>query len=410
MLYNRHAMTKIRLFIFFSTLIIVSIIGYVVSLYARGYRIGKDSLKLSPNGLMVIKSDPDGAQIYINGELKIATNASLTLPPATYDIIVRKEGYLTWNKRLTIKKEEVTEVTAHLFKSVPSLTALTFLGASNPAPSDDMGKIGYIVPPTDTNSGEDKSGLWVLETVDLPIGFTREPKKITDGDLTNSSWFWSPDGREILLMQSIATFLLPVSDYTPQNKRTNINNQKDTILKLWENERQIKLSSKLKKLPIDLESILERKAKTIVFSPDEDMVLYTASGSAQIPDNLIKPLPGASTQKEERTIKVDKTYVYDIKEDRNFLVDENSNELIIGGGNIDGAKRRLMWFPTSRHLILAEESKVTIMDYDGTNRQEVYGGNYISPHAYPIVTTNRILLLTNLASGATTNLYILSLK
>ena len=141
------------------------------------------------------------------------------------------------------------------------------------------------------------------------------------------------------------------------------------------------------------------------------MLVYIASSSANIPQNLINPLPGESTQKEERNIKVGHTYVYDIIEDRNFLVDENSENLVIESGYPSSSERRISWFPTSRHLILAEKDKITIMDYDGTNRQIVFSGDYIAPHAYPFVNASKLLVLTNLGSPSyTPNLYSLSIK
>jgi hypothetical protein len=140
------------------------------------------------------------------------------------------------------------------------------------------------------------------------------------------------------------------------------------------------------------------------------MVLYTASGSATIPSNLKKELPGSSTQKQQRDLKDGNTYVYDIKEDRNFLVYEDSS-LSIKNGFSDKDGVRMSWFPTSRHLVLAEKDMITIMDYDATNQQEVYNGSYVSPHAYPAVSTDRLLILTNLgASNSLPNLYSISLK
>src|SRR4030042_6361491 len=137
-------MTKIRMFIFAITIAIVFVVGTLIFLYAKGYRLDSDTKKFSPNGLLVIKSVPDGAQIFINGELKTATNATIPLIPNTYDVSVKKEGFLSWNKRLTIEKEIVTEASAHLFKSVPSLSAITFLGVENPIPSHDLTKISYV--------------------------------------------------------------------------------------------------------------------------------------------------------------------------------------------------------------------------------------------------------------------------
>lgn len=407
------SMTRIRLIIFLTTILVVGTIVTLVSLYARGYRFNPDKLKFNPNGIFVVKSVPDGAQVLLNGELETATNATIPLPPALYDVSIRKEGHLIWNKRLVIEKEVVTEVTAHLFKSTPSLSAVTFSGCLNPIPSRDISKIAFIVPsnPGDTVSLEDKAGLWIMETANLPVGFSREPRRITDGVLMNATWIWSPDGREILLSTEKGSFLLDAGKFIPQNLRVNVATTKDEIIADWESEQKTRLKSQLRRLPKELAEILSSKASSVVFSPDTEMVVYTTNSSTTIPPDLIKPVPGASTQKQERDIKKGQTYVYDIEEDRNFLIDDGSTNLIIEGGYTSESKRRLSWFPTSRHLVLAEENKITIMDYDGTNRQTVYSGSYQSPHAYPTLSMERIIVLTNLgAEDSVLNLYSLSLK
>lgn len=407
-------MTKIRLLLFLLTILIVGSVGVFVSYYARGYRFNTTTLKFSPNGLLVLKSVPDGAQIFVDGELKTATNATLPIPPGTYDVSIRKDGYSSWNKRLTIDKEIVTESTAYLFKSAPSLSAITFSGVVNPTPSKDMTKIAYVVPPTPNaaTSQDENGGLWIMDTINLPLGFSRQPRRITDGDLTLASWIWSPDGRNILLTTKTGSYILDTGTFTPQAKRVNIGStQKDETLASWEEKDQNKLKAQMNKLPDELQSILDRKASSVVFSPDENMLVFTASGSATIPDNLIPQLPGSSTQKQDRILKSGYTYVYDIKEDRNFLIDDgNPGILTIDNGYTSDTKRRLSWFPTSRHLVLSEKGKITIMDYDGTNKQIVYSGSYVAPNAYPTLSSGRLLILTNLGADSTPpNLYSLSL-
>lgn len=405
-------MTRIRIIITITTILVVGTLVTLLSLYARGYRFNPQKLKFNPNGIFVVKSVPDGAQIFLNGELKTATNATIRLSPGTYDVSIRKDGFLEWGKRIVIEKEVVTEITAHLFKSALSLSSITFSGSLNPIPSKDLSKIAFIVPPIpgDSVNLEDKAGLWIIEAINLPVGFSREPRRITDGVLTEASWVWSPDGREILLSTKEGSFLLDAGKFTPQTQRINVALTKDEIVTEWEEDQEKRLNSQLRRFPEDLTKILTRYAKSIVFSPDEEMIVYTASGSATIPQDLIKPVPGASTQKQERNTKIDHTYVYDIKEDRNFLIDSSSSDLIVEGGFKSDAKRRLSWFPTSRHLVLAEEGKITIMDYDGTNRQVVYSGSYVAPHAYPTLSFDRILILTSLGADTTPNLYSLGLK
>ncbi len=248
--------------------------------------------------------------------------------------------------------------------------------------------------------------------VNLPVGFSRDPKRITDGNLSDTAFEWSPDSREILLTTTRGVYLLPSGEFTTQNQRVNVISTKTEILAEWEKEKEKRLTAQLAKLPDKLEQVISKQTYNVLFSPDEDMFVYTASASATIEEKLITPVPGASSQKEERNIKKGSTYVYDIKEDRNFLIDSNVSDLQIEGGyNSQVNKRRLAWFPTSRHLILAEEGKIEIMDYDGTNRQSVYSGSFITPHAFPTLSLDRLIILTNLgASTPSVNLYSLSIK
>lgn len=380
------------------TILVVGLIGLFGSLYARGYRFDFKSFRFTPSGLLVVKSDPTGAQIFVNGDLRSASDATIALSPATYDISLRKDGYLPWNKRLTIDKEVVITAIVNLFRQAPSLTAVTFDGSVNPVPSDDLTRIAYAVLPSTELGKDGKAGLWLIETSELPLGFSRDPKMITDGDFTNASWLFSPDSRQLMVTtRTGGVYLIDAGAYTPQNQRVNMASKKEATLLEWNKQKKAKLDAQIRNLPADLVEILNRQANGVVFSPDETKILYTASGSATLADNLIKALPGSSTQKQERTIETGKTYVYDIKEDRNFKVGEENQSL--------------RWFPTSKHLVLTEEGKVTVMDYDGTNRQAVYNGSYIFPHAYPYANTSKLLILTNLGSTQTVfNLYSLTLK
>lgn len=384
-MYN-FSMTKIRIFIVILTILVVGPVGYLASLYARGFRFDKKTFRFTPNGILVVKSDPSGAQVFINGDLITATDASISLSPGNYDVSVKKNGYLAWAKRLNIEKEVVTEADVSLFRLVPSLSPLTFSGCVNPKISADYAKIACTIP---------NDGLWVIETLNLPFGFVREPKRITDGAFTDAFLDFSPSDREILVTTKSGMYLLDSGTFTPQSQRVNVAGKKDSILANWQKEKDTKLNAQLKNLPDELINILTKRSSSVIFSFDETKILYTASASGFLRDNLAPPLPGSSTQKQERDIKQGNTYVYDIKEDRNFLIE----------GDV------LRWFPTSKHLILAEENKISIMDYDGTNRQVVYTGSYVAPFAFPSSSPGKLLILTNLGgNSALPNLYSLSLK
>ncbi|MFZ3301183.1 MAG: PEGA domain-containing protein [Microgenomates group bacterium] len=380
-------MTLLRVLVLFSTFAVVGTIGYFVALIARGYQFDTGTFTFLENGILVAKSDPDGATILIDGDLKGATNTNLRLSPSTYHVEIKKNGYISWSKELTIKKEEVTQITAHLFKVAPSFSSVTFDGAINPVVSSDFSKIAY------TND----NGLWIMSVSSLPIGFPNEPKKITEGITKDDTYTFSPNNREIMLTTKVGTYLLNTNEFTDRKNLTDITLQKDLKLKTWELEKDKKDESELKLLPTEIAEVIEKNTSEFTFSPDETMVMYTASSEAKIKEGLVEKLPGSSTQKEERDIKVGKTYIYDIKEDKNFMVNDNG--------------RSLYWMPTSRHLILPDTGAIVVMDYDGTNRQTVFSGDYIAPHAYPFVNASKILILTTLGSDSKLpNLYSLSIK
>ena len=400
-------MTKVRVFLSLLTILVVGFLGYLAILYAKGYRLNPTTLKFTPSGILVVKTNPSGAQIFINNELRGASDSNFSLSPGTYDVEIKKNSFLSWYKRLTLEKETVTEADVTLFKSTPSFTPITLSGVSQPTASSGFSQITYA----------DANGLWIIENINFPIGFSKDPRRITDGDLTGStpstsfdfaqdkslgaSWEFSPDGREILLSTSNGIFQIDSGSFTPQSQRINVATKKDQIIISWNKEREAKLNGQIRNLPGELIDILQRKASDVSFSPDETKILYTASASALLAPNLIKPLPGASTQKEDRDIKIDHTYTYDIKEDRNFLIASNLNPL----------NQTIFWLPNSKNLVSGEPGKITVMDYDGTNQQVVFSGGYTPPYVFPYGNGEKLLILTNLgADSQLPNLYSISIK
>lgn len=413
--YTLGYMVRLRLLSFLLTLGFVALVGFGASLLARGYRVDLKQFDLLPTGLLVVTSVPDGAQILVNNELESATNATISLSPQTYDVEVRRDSFIPWQKRLTIKKEEVTKAEVVLFPAAPSLSALTFSGAQKPMLSPDGTKIAYGIPQTlKAQNSESKVGIWIMDLSDLPIGFSKDPRQITDANPEIFSWQWSPDSRQLLLTTAkLDAYLLNAGGLTPQNKLVNIAGlQLETLLVGWREEEDKRLKPKIARLPRDMQDMLLRKTSQFAFSPDDNKITYTASSSAQLADDLIFPLPGSSTQKQDRDIKSGSTYVYDIKEDRNFLITDQKVIINYQLSIISGENSVLHWFPTSNHLILAEKEKISIMDYDGTNRQVVWAGPYEAPFALPFPNSTRLLILTSLGAnnGTSTNLYSLSLR
>lgn len=396
-------MIRRRSIVLLSIFLMVLVGAYFVIRLAQGYSPDISTKSLRPSGILVATSIPDGAQLYIDGRLKSATNTTINLTPGEYEVEIKKDGYSSWKKILTIKKELVAKTDAYLFPTFPNLQSLTFTGAQNPFLSPDGQKVVFAV----SQSSVDKNGLWVLDLGDRPLGLPRDPRKIVISapggrDFVLAELEWSPDSKQILATLTTGTrqenFLLEANQLNPANRLIDVTSQLTVIRADWEKEEQLRFKAQSAKLPPKLLEILTNSVADIQFSLDETKILYTATASAQIPEGLTQPLPAASTQPENRNLEPRKIYVYDIKEDRNFyLMDKDET-------------KKLTWFPTSKHIFIVQEGKITIAEYDNTNWVEVYTGPFEDSFAYSFPAGNRILVLTTLGKDTPPNLYAISLR
>lgn len=426
-------MTQKRLLFFFLVLLLIGTATFFLINFAKGYRFNFSQKTFHPSGLLVATSLPDGAQIFIDGTLKSATNTTLSLTPDTYLVEIKKEGYTPWKKTFKIEKEVVTKTEAWLFPLMPNLQSLTFTGVANPLLSPDGTKIVYQV----NENLPEKNGLWVLDLSDLPFGITKEARQIVrsfskERDFAQATYRWSPDSRQILVtFQNQPTrkkepimkenFLLDTSAFTSpaQFEETAKNQPITSLIKTqWEKEEELKQNQKSAKIHPQLAQFFKNNTQQLFFSPDETKILYFATSSATLPENLITPLPGSSTQLQKRQLEPNQIYVYDIKEDRNFLIQTESNCYLYPQLDLSQIKGKdfpactLRWFPNSRHLFLTTKEKIQIGEYEGVNWSTVYAGSYQFPFAYPYPGANKLLILTNLANLADSspNLFAVSLR
>lgn len=403
-------MTQRRILVFVALLIFIPAVAFLVIRIAQGYRPDFSTLSFRPSGLLVATSTPDGAQLFIDGKLISATNTTLNLPPGEYEVEIKKDGFTTWKKTLPLKKELVVKTDALLFPTFPDLRSLTFTGASNPVVSPDGQKVVFAV----SGASAGKNGLWVLDLADRPLGFPREPRQIVrtasgGRDFADSTYTWSPDSKEILVAFEVRpetkrgelteeNFLLDANQLNLDTSLIDVTAGLEETYSRWEEEETIRETAKISKLPAKLLEVLEETTEEITFSPDETKILYTATASASIPEEIISPLPAANAQPESRNLEPGKIYVYDFKEDKNFyLLDKDESKTI-------------SWFPTSRHLFLVQLEKITILEYDNANWIDVYSGPFENSFAYPFPAGNKILILTTLGKETPPNLYAISLR
>jgi hypothetical protein len=94
---------RIRLAIGYALLGVALLLGTVVLLY-QAYGFGIDSQgRVIQNGLVFFSSNPGNANIYIDGQLKDTTNTRIQLPGGAYTVELRKDGYRSWKRAITVE-------------------------------------------------------------------------------------------------------------------------------------------------------------------------------------------------------------------------------------------------------------------------------------------------------------------
>lgn len=402
------------------------IIGTVfVVLYGKGYRFGfeLDKPKLQGTGLLVATSQPDGAQVFINGHLTTATNNTLNLSPDTYRIKIVKVGYFPWEKTIKVQKEVVSVTGALLFASAPKLESITEIGVSFPVIDPSFTKLAYTV----ASQSARKNGVYILDMASRPILTLQSASTQIVNDTVDTfsqvKLSWSPDGKELFAIitdsqnpESPTTYLLKTNGFNqnPQDVTETIEN----IIQLFEKEIEDKEKSRIDGLNAKVKKLINENFKVLSWSMDETKILYTASVSAKLPLIINPALIGSDSTPQERSIQKDSLYIYDIKEDKNFkLFDSMPNPQLLpllakpDLAPRDNSQLPLRWFPDSKHLLFVDNRKISIMEYDGTNNTIIYAGPFLDNYVFPWPDGSKIVILTNLGNtNITPNLYTIGLK
>ncbi|HZZ98920.1 MAG TPA: PEGA domain-containing protein [Candidatus Saccharimonadia bacterium] len=449
-----------RFLITFLTAVVI-IAGTLVAIqFAKGYRPGQKGI-LQGTGLLAANSFPNGAQVYLNGKLTTATDNTLNLEPGTYDIQIKKDGYVTWEKSLRIENELVTQTNAVLFPSAPSLTPLTFTGASNLSVSPDGQKIAFYVA---SASAQAKNGLYVLDLTDSMLSLQHGPRQIAQApnttDFAKAKLLWSPDSAQILVSYDGHNLLLDPNRMNSVSDAQDITYQLPTVFSQWEEDLYKRERTRLAKFPDAIQYIATASAKNVYFSPDDYRILYTATASAHLADTLVPPVPSSNTQVQERTLQAGGTYVYDRYEDRNFRVGSEilpspvpgiksstpaliqqllANDLFTTPRTLAASPSafkllqgktpaetianfqlhysniytgNLQWYPDSKHLIGIKDTAIILKEYDGTNESTIFAGSLVDNFIYPWPNGSKLIILTNFHQSLTApvNLYAITLK
>lgn len=369
-------MSKRFLLTLITALVIFAAAGIAI-FFAKGYTFSPSQRMIVGTGIISVASKPDSASVFIDGHLTTATNATISsLTPRKYTVKIIKEGFIPWEKTVEVKEGLVTELKVTLFPSIPTIYPLTFSGVKNPILSADGSKLAYVVP-TSTASGSltKKAGVWVWEMVsDRPIAFARgaEPHQIAISssiDYSNAKLRWSADSKQVLANVGANNYLL--NDDRLNSEPRDITPVLDTTLKSWGDDIKVKETARIVSLTDGNDRKVASDSAMVKWSPDELKFMY---GS-----------------------KEDDLKVYDTEDNQSYT--------------LPSAKQHL-WLPDSQHLILVEEDKVSVVDFDGSNKAVIFAGNFLDSFVFAWPDSSRIVIISSLPTPTASepNLYGINLK
>jgi hypothetical protein len=403
-----------NLFFYMKKIVITSIIvalliigGTTLAiLYAKGYRLQLQNGKtiVAGTGILTVNSSPQGAKVYIDGNLTTATNNQLNLAPGTYKVRIEKEGYFAWEKTLTIKKELVTEADALLFPTTPKFEPITISGVNNLATDTSGTVFAYTV----ASASAQTDGVYILDMNSRPFfptsGLTSQIADDTVYDLSNAYLTFSPDSDQLLASTSgtlgTTYYLLSTKSMntTPQNVTVTL----PQINQAWQSEETLKVKKTTDALPKKVRPLVSEFFKDMQVSPDQSKIFYTALKDGTLPLTITPRLPDLNTTVEQRTIKAGSQYVYDMKEDRNYLIYQKKD---------NQRMPHFIWFPDSMHLVFVQDKQIRVIESDGLNTTTVYAGPFNDDFVAVWPDGSNLVILTNFnASTAPSNLYRISLK
>lgn len=381
--------------VFFAIILIATIA------YARGYRVDVQKGTMTSTGIIAVSSSPQTAQVYVNGVLRGVTDLHLTLPHGNYVIEVKKEGYTSWKRNVVLKGELVVTADATLFPLNASLTPLTTIGISQVVSVDKTDKALLFVE----NGDLEKDGIYVFDQTKRTFSLFPPLKLLVskklfpeDISLKNATVLFSPDFKQGIIMlkrgEDSVSYLISLEDENTQ--LVEMTSSQESLEKVWNEERAMETARLLEIFPKQFAKIASDSFHIISLAPDKSKILYEAKQQITLPYVIEPRLVAANQTPEERSIKLGELYVYDRKEDRNYIISRS---------------KALAWYPDSRHLVKHEGDKISIVEYDDSSRQIIYSG----PHEglyFDVTSDGKLLILANLNPqfNKTPDIYAVGIK
>jgi len=396
--------TRKSLLIILSVITSIVSISLLISVFARGYRLDTTNHKITikATGLLSATSKPRSANVYINNLLTTTTDNTVNLNPDNYMVKITKDGFYPWEKNIKIQKEFVSLTDAQLFRINPELKAITLNGILNPSISPDGNKIIYAVASTSATSKE--NGLYLLEINEFSLLLGKYTPRLLSPNLSYLDWSkynfeFSPNSQQVIASSKSysSIYLFSIGQNLDSKNLFDVSTKLTEIKKGWQNDQQQIVTAKLEKIPPELTALIATNSAILSLNSSEDKLLYQTKTDGNLDENLISPPPTISNQTQSRSLQKDHFYVYDLKEDTNFLIGDTSIS-------------NLSWLPNSNNLIFTQDKNIRVCDYDATNFQTIYTGYTPIKNILTALDGYKIIIATSPNAKSPKNLYSLIIK
>ncbi len=203
-------------------LVVLAVVGATVLAVAigQGYSFDRKTNRFILNkGLLIINSSPQSGDIFIDGKnIRRRTPYRSTYVQGDYEIEVRRNGFQTWHKKVSIHPSDVTAVTYALLlpNEIKSEPVATIDTTTQVVASRDRRQFAYL-------TGAPSPAVWLLSTD------RRQSTKLYTAKLANEeqpaetidSMVWSEDASHLLIRTTIASIsqylVIPASGGSPIN-------------------------------------------------------------------------------------------------------------------------------------------------------------------------------------------------
>jgi hypothetical protein len=188
-----------RLALGYALIGLMLLLGTTVLLYkAYGFGIDRNG-RVIQNGLVFFSSQPEGADIYLNGQKRDTTNTRLSLPSGAYTVELKREGYRTWKRALTVEGGSLERFDYQLLFPTSLATSVTHQYTAAPGMTMQSNDRRWLLL---QHTQADQFELFDLGVDEPAAKIVTVPSDIYTPSSTTKSWTpirWADDNRHALL-------------------------------------------------------------------------------------------------------------------------------------------------------------------------------------------------------------------